>query len=133
MGNRVVYAGNAGTKTASLDLCKLMMNIVISRKVAKFITYDIRNYYLVTTLKYPEYVKIKLTEIPQYYIEEYNLHDYVHEGWVYFEIRNGVYGLPQYYSLANDLLDTDLLKHDYYQCPQTPVCGATNGDLYCSP
>ena len=38
---------------------------------------------------------------------------------MYFEIRNGVYGLPQSGILANDLLDTRLLKHNYYQCPQT--------------
>ena len=69
MGNRVVYAGNAGTKTASLDLLKLLMNSVLSRKGAKFITYDILNYYLATTLDYPEYVKIKLTDIPQEFID----------------------------------------------------------------
>ena len=39
---------------------------------------------------------------------------------MYFEIHNGVYGLPRSGSLANDLLKTRLLKHDYYQCPQTP-------------
>ena len=43
MGNRVVYAGDAGTKTTSLDICKLMMNSILSRKGSKFITYDIRN------------------------------------------------------------------------------------------
>ena len=104
MGNRVVYAGDSGTKTASLDLCKIMMNIVISREGAKFITYDIRNCYLLTPLDYPKYVKINLTNIPQEFIDDYNLHDYVHKGWVYFEICNGVYGLPQSCSLANNLL-----------------------------
>ena len=39
---------------------------------------------------------------------------------MYFEIRNGVYGLPQSGSIANDLLEKHLLKHKYYQCPQTP-------------
>ena len=96
------------------------MNSVLSRKGAKFVTYNIRNYYLATSLDYPEYVKIKLTDIPQEFIDEYNLHDYFHKGWVYFEIRNGVYGIPQSGSLANDLLDTRLLKHDYCQFPQTP-------------
>ena len=67
-----------------------MMNSVLSRKVSKFITYDIRNYYLATPLEYPECVKIKLTDIPHEFIDKYNLHDYVHEGWVYFEILNGV-------------------------------------------
>ena len=52
MGNRVVYAGNAGTKTLSLDIYKLMMDSVLSRKGAKFIRYDIHNYYLATPLDY---------------------------------------------------------------------------------
>ena len=114
MGNQVVYAGDTGTKTASLDLFKLIMNSVLSRKGSKVITYDIRNYYLSTPLDYPEYVKIKLTKIPQDVIDEYNLHDFFHESWVYFEIRNNVYGLPKYGRLVNDLLETRLLKHDYY-------------------
>ena len=120
MGKQVVYSGDASTKTASLDLCKLVMNSVISRKGSKFITYDIRNYYLATPLDYPKYVKIKPTDIPQEFIVDYNLHNYVHEGWVCFEIRNGVYGIPQSGRLASDLLETRLLKHDYYQFPQTP-------------
>ena len=95
MGKNCVYAGDAGTKTASLDLCKLLFNSVISRKGAKFITYDITNYYLATPLDYPEYTRIKLTNIPQDLINEYNLHDFVHNQWVYFEIQNGVYGLPR--------------------------------------
>ena len=80
MGNRVVYAGNAGTKIASLDLCKLMMNRVLSCKGANFTTYNICNYYLATPLDYPEYFKIKLTDIPQEFIDKYNLHNYVHKG-----------------------------------------------------
>ena len=120
MGNGVVYAGNARTKTSSFNLFKLVFNSVLSRKGAKLVTYDIRNHYLATPLDYPKYFKIKLTDIPQYFIDEYNLHGYVHNGWVYFGIRNGVYGLPQSSSLDNDLLETCLLKHDYYQCPLTP-------------
>ena len=42
MGNQVVYAGNAGTKTPSFDICKLVINSVLSRKGSKFITYKIR-------------------------------------------------------------------------------------------
>ena len=70
MGNRVVYAGNVVTKTAYLDQCKLVMNSVLSRKGAKFIRYDICNYYLSIPLDYPEYVKIKLTDILQEFINE---------------------------------------------------------------
>ena len=57
-----------------------MFNIVLSHKGAKFITYDIRNYYLATPLDYPKYVKIKITDIPQDFIDKYNLQKYVHDG-----------------------------------------------------
>ena len=57
-----------------------------------------------TPIDYPEYVKIKQTDIPQGFIDYYNLHEYVQHGWEYFEIHNDVYGLPQSGSLANNLL-----------------------------
>ena len=51
----------------------------------------------------------------------YNLKDFVDaNGWVYFEIKNGVYGLPQSGVLAHVLLEKRLKLHDYYQCTITP-------------
>ena len=120
MGKFYVYDGDVGTKTASLDLCKILFNSVLFRKGTKFITYDISNYYLRTPLNYPKYAKIRLADIPQDFIDEYNLNDYVQDGWVYFEISNGVYGLPQSGSLVNKLLEKRLQKRDYYECPITP-------------
>ena len=116
----MLYNGDAGTKTNSLDLYKILFNSVLSRNGATFITYDISNYYLATPLNYPKYIKIKLTDIPQYFINEYNLHDFVHNGWVYFEIHNGVYDLPQSGCLAQQLLPKRLHKHVYYQYLITP-------------
>ena len=37
----------------------------------------------------PEYVKIKLDDIPQEFIDEYNLLAYAHNGWVFFEVIKG--------------------------------------------
>ena len=100
-----------GTKTASLDLVKLVINIVLSRKGAKYVTFDISNFYLQTPLDRPEYVHIKLSDIPQKFIDEYDLLEYVRDGWVYFEINRGVYGLPQSGILANKILEERLSKH----------------------
>ena len=62
----------------------------------------------------PEYVRIKLDEIPQNFINKYSLNNYVHvNGWVYFEIRNGVYCLPQIGDLVNALLDKHFKANDY--------------------
>ena len=43
----------------------------------------------------PEYIRIKIDDIPQEYVDEYNLHDFTKDGWTYFKITKCVYGLPQ--------------------------------------
>ena len=58
-----------------------------------------------------EYVRIKLLDIPQEFIEEYDLTQAVQNGWIYFEILRGCYGLPQSGPLNNDLLCTSLEQH----------------------
>ena len=72
--------------------------------------FDIENFYLGTPLGRPEYVKIQLSKIPEEFIKEYNLTAMVHKGWVYFEIRQGCYGLPQSGMLANRQLRERLEK-----------------------
>jgi hypothetical protein len=44
---------------------------------------------------------------------------YVHNGWVYFKITKGIYGLKQAGKLANDLLTERLAAHGYFQCATT--------------
>ena len=68
----------------------------------------------------PEYGRIKLLDIPHELIEEYNLTQLVHNGWIYFEIIRGCYGLPQSGRLANDLLGTRLENSVYYEAATTP-------------
>ena len=66
-----------------------------------------------------EYVRIKLSDIPQEFIEEYDPTQSVQNGWIYFEILRGCYGLPQSGRLANDLLHTRLEKEGYYEAATT--------------
>ena len=120
-GQNIKNPGDVGTKTASLDLLKFLLNSVLSRKGAKFVTFDIKNFYLQTLLDRPEYVRIKLDDITQDFIDKYNLQNFVDaNGWVYFQIHNGVYGLTQSGDLAQALLEKRLKVQDYYQCPFTP-------------
>eukprot|EP00804_Cyclotella_cryptica_P000822 CCRYP_001069-RA/>CCRYP_001069-RA protein AED:0.19 eAED:0.19 QI:0/0/0/1/1/1/2/0/711 len=64
-GNRICYPGDVGTRTAPLELVKLMINSVLSRQNAKFCTFDIANFYLGTLLDRPEFVRIRLDDIPE--------------------------------------------------------------------
>ena len=72
-GSRICYPGDVGTNTASLELFKLLLNSVLSRKGAGFSTIDLKNFYLDTPMPDPEYVRIKITVIPAKFIEEYKL------------------------------------------------------------
>ena len=67
-----------------------------------------------------EYVRIKFSDIPQEFIEKYELSKAAQNGWIYFEILRGCYGLPQSFRLANDLLRTRLKKAGYYEAATTP-------------
>ncbi len=120
-GNLICYPGNAGTNTASLELIKLMLNSVISRKGARFACIDLKNFYLNTLMEGPEYVHIKTTDIPEEFILEYGLagKDDIN-GWIYFEIHHGCYGLPQADILANNLLCERLEEEGYYEAHSTP-------------
>ena len=82
--------------------------------------FDIKNFYLGTSLNCPDYSRIQLKDIPEEFIAEYNLTAYARDGWVYFRICKGVYGLPQAGKLANDLLRKHLANKGYYEVSTTP-------------
>ncbi len=54
---------------------------------------DLKNFYLNTPLDHPKYVRIKLADIPQKFIDKYKLNEFAYDSWVYFEMRRGMYGL----------------------------------------
>ena len=68
----------------------------------------------------PEYMRIKLSDIIQEFIEEYNITLLVQNWWIYLEILCEWYGLPQSGKLTNDFLCTRLEKAGYYKAATTP-------------
>ena len=83
-------------------------------------TIDISNFYLNTPMDRYEYMRIKLDMFPDDVIGEYNLRDKVEpNGFVYIEVRKGMYGLPQAGLLAQKMLSKRLKKHGYTQSAVT--------------
>jgi hypothetical protein len=113
-GNLLNYPDNLGTPTANLLLIKILLNSVISTPGAKFATAVISNFYLMTPLKRPEYAKIKLSDIPEEIIDEYNLREKA------TMVIRGMYGLPQAGSFGHDLLEERLNKEGYFQSQIVP-------------
>jgi hypothetical protein len=81
---------------------------------------DIKNYYLGSPLPRFEYMKMLLSRFPEEIIQKYNLNALAVDGWVYIEIRKGMYGLKQAVLLANQLLQTRLAPFGYYPARHTP-------------
>jgi hypothetical protein len=67
-----------------------------------------------------EYVCIKILDIPDEFIDEYKLTGLDRDGWIYFEICQGCYGLPQAGILANNLLCSHLEAEGFYEAASTP-------------
>ncbi len=67
-------------------------------------------------MKRYKYMHLKLADIPVEIIEECKLHEIVTDNsYVYFEIRKGMYGLPQAGLIAQELLEQQLSKVGYSQ------------------
>ena len=64
-GTNVCYPRDVGTNTASLELFKLVIKSILSRSGAKYVCFDIENFYLSTPLGRPDYVRIQLSNIPK--------------------------------------------------------------------
>jgi hypothetical protein len=115
-GNLINYPDDVGTPTASLLLVKILLNSVISTEGARFATADLSNFYLMTPLKRPEFLRVKLSDIPEEIIREYNLREIATpDGWVYMRVIRGMYGLPQAGSNSHDELQERLNKEGYFQ------------------
>jgi hypothetical protein len=119
-GDRLDYSGNVATSTADIKTFKILINSTLSTKDAAMMMMDIKNYYLGTPLPRFEYMKMLLSRFPEEIIQKYNLNDLAVDGWVYIEIRKGMYGLKQAGLLANQLLQTRLAPFVYYPARHTP-------------
>jgi hypothetical protein len=63
-GNLVNYSDDCGTPTADLLTVKLMFNSIISTPNAKFMTINIKDYYLMTPMDRYECFRMKLELFP---------------------------------------------------------------------
>jgi len=115
-GDKINYLGEVATPTAEMLVAKLLFNSIISTKGVQFMTLDISNFYLMTPLLRPEYLRVRMSNLPKEIIEEYKLHKKAtKKGMIYIEVVKGMYGLPKAGLLANKLLEKRLNKHGYFQ------------------
>ena len=77
--------------------------------------------YLNTELTTNEYIRIHIIRISQEFIDEYDLNKYVTpDGWIFSEIRKGMYGIPQAGTLSHNKLKKVLKTHGYTLVTHNP-------------
>jgi hypothetical protein len=116
--NRLDYSRNVATSTTDNTIFKILINSTLSTKDAEMMMMDIKNYYLGTPLLRYEYMRMLLSRFPEEIVNKYNQAMAV-DGWVYIEIRKGMYGLKQAGLLANQLLQKRLASFGYYPARHT--------------
>jgi hypothetical protein len=63
-GNLIKYPNDCGRPTANLLTVKIMLNSIISTPGAKFMTIDLKDFYIMTPMVQKEYFQMKLNLIP---------------------------------------------------------------------
>jgi hypothetical protein len=65
-------------------------------------------------------MKMSLSRFPEEIVHNYNLNALAVNGWVYIEIRKGMFGLKQAVLFASQLLQSRLAPFGYYKAHHTP-------------
>jgi hypothetical protein len=121
-GDKLPYDDDAGSPAASLLESKLIINSTISdsKDGARFMCADLKDHFLASPMKAPEFMRIKYRYFPQDIRTQYNLTPLVdQDGYVYVRIKKGMYGLKQAAILAYQHLVNQLAPHGYHPCPYT--------------
>ena len=105
--NLINFDIDKSTATADLTTITSLFNSIISTPKARFCTADTYNIYFDMHLAKYEYIKLHLEIIHDKIIQQYNLLDIAVNGWIYCEIKKGMYGLPYTGKIANERL----MKH----------------------
>jgi hypothetical protein len=113
-GDRINYPGKVATLTIEMLVAKMLFNSVISTKDAQFMTMDMSNFYLMIPLHHAEFIRSKLSDIPNEVVNEYKLREKATKNSsIYIRAKCSMYGLPQAGLLTNELLKKCLNKHRY--------------------
>ena len=97
-----------------------MWNSVLSTKNGKYMCADASNFYLETPMERREYMRMRVELVPTAFMDEYNLHDKVKNGYIYMDIRRGMYGLSQAGIITKPLLKERLAPFGYYEAKHAP-------------
>ena len=113
----MTYDSDSGSPATDLLEMKLLLNSVISDSniSARFCSMHLKDIFLHTPMHSPELMKLAVKYFLHDIIENYNLNDSVHNGYIFIKIKRGMYGLKQASVLAYQYLSKLLTDGEYTQ------------------
>ena len=113
-GDCLTYPYDAGSPTSNLIETKVLLNSIIydARHGAWFMSAGIKDYYLATPMAREYFMKVHIRHILEEIIHKYDLRNKVASyGYVYIQIKKGMYDLKQAAILAYEHLKVTLDPH----------------------
>lgn len=121
-GDQLDCKEDPSSPAAGLLDIKIHVNSTISdaHLGAQYGTTDINNFYLNNARKEFRYMHISTKKLPEEVMLEYDLHDNIHNKYVYVEICKGMYGLKEAGLIAFQRLVKNLTPFGYSPMCYTP-------------
>ena len=85
-GNLISYPYEISTPTADLVLIKTHWNSVLHNPQSRYCTFNLKDFYLNTTLPHPEWARITVKMVPPEFLQRYNLESKIYNGYIYLKI-----------------------------------------------
>ena len=101
-GDRLTYEYESRSPAVSLIETKPLINSAISNahKGARFMSLDLKDFFLTTPMGSAEYIRIPTKYLPSDIIIKYRLQSKIHHEYIYCRIKKGMYGLKHAAVLA---------------------------------
>jgi len=125
-GNKkCAYDGPTSSPVADISFIKIHWNSVISDRRnhgtdTRYATLDLTDFYLMSSLKQPEWIKIPIKHIPLSLLEQHDLIKFIFDDHILCRVDGTMYGHPAAGRLANADLVQHLAAHDYLQDANIP-------------
>ena len=113
--------GETATNSASMETVKIPLNSVLSTSGARLSTLDVKMMHLESLLKDPQHMRFKLSQIPDDFQRQCNLHALADgQGHVHAQIDGALCGLAEAGRIANQDMADHLAKFGHHECKFTP-------------
>jgi hypothetical protein len=125
-GNKpCAYTGPTSSPVADISLIKIHWNSVISDRRnlgtdTRYATIDIKDFYLMSSLPQPEWIRVPTKDIPISLLRDHDLLQYVVKSHILCRVDGTMYGHPYAGRGANADLVKHLAAHDFVQDPNVP-------------